>query len=49
MKNGKMKVRDLHSRNGISVNGVPVKEEVDLENGSILTVGKIELKVRLRR
>lgn len=48
-QDGRLRVKDLHSKNGVCVNGKKVDGEADLENDSILTLGKVELKVRLRK
>ncbi len=49
MQDGKLRVRDLQSKNGVCVNGIKVDKEADLENDSVLTLGKVELKVMLRK
>lgn len=48
-QNGRLRVKDLHSKNGVCVNGRKVDGEADLEDGSVLKVGKLELKVRVRK
>ena len=37
--NGAVTIRDLGSRTGVLVNGVPIDQEVQLEDGSVLFVG----------
>ena len=48
LENGRMFVRDLESRNKTGVNGSQVIGEAELASGSILSMGKVQMKVELR-
>jgi DNA-binding winged helix-turn-helix (wHTH) protein len=46
---GVVVLRDLGSTNGTLVRGAPVAQSTALSDGDMITVGSVELKVRLRR
>lgn len=43
----KVFVRDLDSANGTSVDGIPVSEPVELSDGSIIKIGRLQLEFRI--
>jgi pSer/pThr/pTyr-binding forkhead associated (FHA) protein len=45
LENGLVLVRDLGSRNGTLVNGVPIRTVHRLEDGDVILVGDTELRV----
>lgn len=47
-KDGKFYVEDLQSSNGSLLNGIRLLEEMEIYSGSILTLGRVEMKVQIR-
>lgn len=47
-RNGKFYVKDLQSSNGTLLNGVRILAEMELCSGSILTLGRLEMKVEIK-
>lgn len=47
-RNGRYYVEDLQSANGTLVNGVRVQNETEMISGSILTLGRAEVRVEIR-
>lgn len=45
---GRIYVEDLQSANGTLVNGIRIQSETEITSGSILTLGRLELKVDIR-
>lgn len=48
VSDGKFYVEDLESANGTLINGIPVREKMELYSESVLTLGRLELKVQIR-
>ena len=46
---GRLTVRDLHSQNGTFLEGKRVREEVEVRLGQVLSIGKVNLRVRAER
>jgi len=47
-RNGKFYIKDLQSSNGTLLNGVRILAEMELCSGSVLTLGRLEMKVEIR-
>lgn len=47
-RDGKFYVKDLNSSNGSTMNGVRLTEEMEIYSGSMLTLGRVEVKVQIR-
>ena len=47
-RDGKFYVEDLQSSNGSLLNGIRLLEEMEIYSGSILTLGRVEMKVQIR-
>lgn len=47
-RNGKFYVRDLQSSNGTLLNGVRILAEMEICSGSVLTLGRLEMRVEIR-
>ena len=47
-RDGRFYARDLDSSNGSLLNGVRLTEEMEIYSGSILTLGRLEMKVQIR-
>lgn len=47
-RNGKFYVKDLNSSNGSLLNGIRLMEEMEIYSGSILTLGRLEIKVQIK-
>lgn len=47
-RGGKFYVKDLQSSNGTMLNGVRILSEMEVHSGSILTLGRLEMKVEIR-
>ena len=47
-RNGKFYVEDLQSSNGSLLNGIRLTDEMEIYSGSILTLGRLEIKVQIK-
>lgn len=47
-RDGKFYVKDLQSSNGSLLNGIRLSEEMEIYSGSILTLGRLEIKVQIK-
>lgn len=47
-RDGKFYVRDLQSSNGSLLNGIRLSDEMEIYSGSILTLGRLEIKVQIK-
>ena len=47
-KDGRFFVEDLQSSNGSLLNGIRILEEMEIYSGSILTLGRLEMKVQIK-
>ena len=47
-RGGKFYVKDLQSSNGSLLNGIRLSEEMEIYSGSILTLGRLEVRVQIR-
>lgn len=47
-RDGKFYVKDLQSANGSLLNGIRLSEEMEIYSGSILTLGRLRVKVQIR-
>ena len=47
-RDGKFYVKDLQSSNGSLLNGIRLLEEMEIYSGSILTLGRVEVKVQIK-
>ena len=45
--NGRVTVSDLSSKNGTSINGVPIKTRQRLESGDVIALGNVEFKFQV--
>jgi hypothetical protein len=46
-ENGRFRIRDLGSTNGTALNGAPLTRHLPINNGDVLTLGKMELRVAI--
>lgn len=47
-KNGRFYVEDLQSSNGSLLNGIRLKEEMEICSGNLLVLGRLELKIQIQ-
>ena len=47
-RDGKFYVKDLQSSNGSLLNGIRLSDEMEIYSGSILTLGRLEIKVQIK-
>lgn len=47
-RDGRFYAKDLNSSNGSLLNGVRLTEEMEIYSGSMLTLGRLEIKVQIR-